>query len=160
MIKISKSPSADSRSAKTPPTVDQLNTSTKMHIEDVSKGLNFISQEIEKRGSLHDYTKIENMQQFCDALNSGHIKDTDWYKKHITEERHHLKSHVPEDVTLIDVIEHVVDCTMAGLARSGEVYDIDISPDVLVLAVQNTSKLLKDNTQVVDNEKDILDEEL
>ena len=75
MIKISKSPSADSRSAKTPPTVEQLNISTKMHIEDVSKGLNFISQEIEKRGSLHDHTKIKNMQQFCDALNSGHIKD-------------------------------------------------------------------------------------
>lgn len=160
MIKIFKSPSADSRSAKTPPTVDVLTNSTKMHIEDVSKGLNFISQEIEKRGSLHDHTKIENMQQFCDALNSGHIKDTDWYKKHITEERHHLKSNVPEDVNLIDIIEHVVDCTMAGLTRSGDVYDLDISPDVLVLAVQNTSKLLKDNTQIVDNEKDILDEDL
>ena len=49
---------------------------------------------------------------------------------------------------------------MAGLARSGEVYDIDISPDVLILATQNTVELLKKNIVVVDPDKDILDEEV
>lgn len=59
-------------------------------------------------------------------------------------------------MNLIDVIEHVIDCTMAGLTRSGEVYDTDISPEVLQLAVQNTVELLKLNTTVVDS-KNILD---
>lgn len=157
-IIIEKSPSADSRSAKCPVTVDTLKVSTKSHIKDVTKGLDFLAQEIKDRGSLHDHTKMEHMEDFCNALNSGKIKESKWYKKHITKERHHLKSNVPKDVNLIDVIEHVVDCTMAGLTRSGEVYDLDIDPNVLVLAVQNTSKLLKDNTKVVEPKKDILEE--
>ncbi|MDE7347681.1 MAG: hypothetical protein K2N48_13195 [Muribaculaceae bacterium] len=52
-------------------------------------------------------------------------------------------------MNLIDVLEHVVDCTMAGMARSGEIYDIDIDPNVLTVAVQNTSKLIQDNTRVI-----------
>lgn len=37
----------------------------------------------------------------------------------------------------------VVDCVMAGMGRTGEVYALDISPDVLMTAFQNTVELLK-----------------
>lgn len=160
MIQIFKSPNADSRSAKTTPTVDQLRKSTYSHMDDVSKGMQFIANTLHIRGMEHDHTKIEMMEEFHSALTSGKIKESDWYQKHITEERHHLKSNVPEDVNLIDVIEHIVDCVMAGLARSGEIYDVDISPDVLRLAAQNTVDLIKNNTEVVEPEKDILDENI
>lgn len=157
MITIKKSPSADSRSAKTPPDVQTLTESTLMHINDIRSAMSFIRKELQHRANIHDHTKMENMEEFCIALNSGHIKDTDWYQKHITEERHHLKSHVPEDVNLLDVLEHIVDCTMAGLARSGDVYDIDLSPDVLTLACENTVKWLKDNTRVIEDGEDDTD---
>lgn len=160
MIEITKSPNADSRTSKDELTVDELRKSTESHIKDVSKGLGFITELIQSRCPFHDHTKIDMMDEFYAALTSGKIKETNWYQKHITEERHHLKSYVHNDITLVDVIEHVVDCTMAGLARSGDVYDIDLSPDVLVLAVNNTVELLKKNTRVVTEEVDVLDQEI
>lgn len=150
MIRITKAVNADSRSADQPITVGTLRKDTVSHIKDVEAGLKFIAYELEKRGRDHDHTKMENMEDFCNALSSGKVKESEWYKLHITEERHHLKSNVPDDVNLIDVIEHVVDCTMAGLTRSGQVYDLDIPPETLTLAVNNTVELLKKNTTVVD----------
>ena len=44
----------------------------------------------------------------------------------------------------------VIDCTCAGLARSGEVYDITIPEDVLKQAINNTKQLIIDNTEVVE----------
>ena len=41
-----------------------------------------------------------------------------------------------------DVIEMIIDCVCAGLARTGEVYEIKIDSAVLEKAVQNTVDLL------------------
>lgn len=165
MITIYKSPNADSRSANSPITPVSLRSDTVSHMKDVDKGIKFICNELEKRAKSHDHTKIEHIDDFCDALNSGKIKESDWYQLHIMEERHHLKSHVPDDVNLIDVIEHLVDCTMAGLARSGEIYDVDLLAETLQLAAQNTVELIKANTQVIDpsvesnHEEELLNDE-
>lgn len=153
---VKKSPNADSRTMSPEADKEELARSTESHIKDVGSGLKFIADELVTRGSVHDHTKIENMDEFYAALRSGHIKDTNWYQKHITEERHHLKSHVPEDVNIIDVLEHLVDCTMAGLTRSGTIYDVDLPAEVLQLAVQNTVELLKKNITVVELEDNIL----
>lgn len=153
---VKKSPNADSRTMNPEADKEELSRSTESHISDVDNGLKFIADELVARGTSHDHTKTRNMDEFYAALKSGHIKDTSWYQKHITEERHHLKSHVPEDVNIIDVIEHLVDCTMAGLTRSGTIYDVDLPAEVLQLAVQNTVELLKKNTTVVEPEDNIL----
>ena len=137
-IFIKKSPSADSRTAQGPVSVEELRESTYMHKCDVQDALRVIANRLMDRGNDHDHTKFEHMDEFHAALNSGKVKESRWYQMHITEERHHLKSHVPDDVNLIDVIEHLTDCTMAGLARSGEVYDIEFPPELLALAVKNT----------------------
>ena len=50
----------------------------------------------------------------------------------------------------MDVIEHVVDCVMAGMARSGSVYDLDLPDELLQRALKNTVELLKANVQVVE----------
>jgi len=47
---------------------------------------------------------------------------------------------------------------MAGLGRSGEVFDIDIPREVLVQAHENTVSLLKKNVKVKEDKKNILDE--
>lgn len=159
MIKVTKSPNADSRTANPEASKMELIRSTESHISDVNAGLKLISDMISERGKKHDNTKLSAMDEFNAALKSGKIKETEWYKKHITEERHHLKSYVPKDVNLIDVIEHLVDCTMAGLTRSGTIYDVDLSPETLQLAAQNTVELIKSNVKVVESE-DLLDEEI
>ena len=60
----------------------------------------------------------------------------------------------PLDVNLIDVIERVCDICMAGLARSGEVYDDKLAPEILERAYQNTIKLLLNHTVVVGPSQD------
>lgn len=76
--------------------------------------------------------------------------DGEWAHLHYYEkERHHLKQHCPDDVNLFDVIEMLCDCVAAGMARSGDVYDVDIPAEVLTKAVANTVELLKDEIEVV-----------
>jgi hypothetical protein len=43
----------------------------------------------------------------------------------------------------------IVDCVMAGMARSGDVYPLDIDLKVLQKAFENTTKLLKENVTVI-----------
>ena len=150
MIIVNKAVNADSRSANSEFNKKSLLNDTKSHITDVTKGMNFMGSLISNRGSIHDHTKIEYIYDFYNALNSGKIKESEWYQKHITEERHHLKSNAPEDVNLIDVIEHLVDCTIAGMTRSGTIYDVDLSPELLEKAVANTVELLKNNIKVIE----------
>ena len=152
MIYITKSKKVDSST-----TNEELMNDTKRHINDVSNALKFIESKLIERGNLHDHTKIEHIDDFNKAIKSGHIKDSEWYKLHITEERHHLKSHVPDDVNLIDIIEMICDISMAGLARSGSIYDFDIDPSIFPLAIQNTIELLKANTIVSDSVDELND---
>ena len=77
--------------------------------------------------------------------------DGEWSKLHYNVlERHHLKRHCPDDVNMLDVIEMICDCVAAGMARSGEVYDVDIPAEVLTKAVKITVELLKSHIQVID----------
>ena len=69
---------------------------------------------------------------------------------HITKERHHILSHCPDDVNLIDVLEMISDCCCAGLARQGFVREVTIPPDILMNAFKNTVELIKHNIKVED----------
>ena len=66
-------------------------------------------------------------------------------------ERHHLNEHCPDDVNLIDVIEMIADCACAGMARSGNVYPINISSETLQKAVENTAQMCIDAVIIEDN---------
>ena len=158
MIEITKEPNADSRTAKQDFNKDNLKKATEAHIKHVNCGLKLIVDMLIEAGKKHDNTKLSNFSDFFEALNSGKVKESNWYQNHITKERHHLIANVPNDVTLVDVIEHLVDCVMAGMSRSGEIYDVELSSEVLQLAHKNTVELLKKNIKVIDSEKnDILD---
>jgi hypothetical protein len=52
------------------------------------------------------------------------------------------------DVNLIDVLDMIADCVMAGMARSGSVYPLNIDTAVLMRAFQNTVELLKSHVTV------------
>ena len=74
---------------------------------------------------------------------------TTWWTQHRQLNRHHLTmaDGVREDVNLIDVLDFIVDCVMAGMARSGSVTPLQLSPELLEKAFQNTVTALQ--SQVV-----------
>lgn len=108
-----------------------------------------LSKIIEERGENHDYTKKSQEKMFYDnflsTINNGtDFVNDEWYQLHIKAERHHLLSNCPGDVNLIDVLEMISDCVCAGMARSGEVRDLEIDDNILKKAVNNTVQMIKD----------------
>ncbi len=149
MIKIQKSPTADTRTCDySKVTREQLFKSSVQHIQDVSKGAEFFATMMIDSARNHDNDKLSDLDGFHRDFLTG-FKKTAWWDNHRKVNRHHLLAQdgVPKDVNLIDVIDMVVDCVMAGMARSGSVYPLDISSDVLMTAFQNTVELLK--TEIV-----------
>jgi hypothetical protein len=145
-INIKKSETADTRTCDFKNiTRDTLLQSSKSHISDVKKGIDWIIDKLQKAADNHDHTKIEHIDMFHKDFIGG-FKTQEWYNLHKKEERHHIA--VPEgrrdDVDLIDVIEYMVDGIMAGLARIGKYRKEDIPKDLLNKAFDNTvEKLLK-----------------
>jgi len=151
-IVIRPSPSADTRSADHAVTEDELRRSTEMHIDDVRRGMEWLADALRDRGERHDWTKLRYFtsfyRQFSDAQKTG-CWGNGWYDRiHCAKERHHVEDACPEDVNLIDILEHIVDGVMAGKARSG-VYRQDVlGAGILERAYANTQKIVSDAVSV------------
>jgi hypothetical protein len=152
LIKIPRSPTADSRSCD-PSKVSkkQLLESSKQHITDVMCGLDFFRAKLMEAAQNHDPDKITDIDGFYADFKTG-FKTQEWYERHKRLNRHHLcdEGGCPEDVNLVDVLDMIVDCVMAGKARSGSVYPFKLPPDLLGKAFNNTVELLKANVEVVE----------
>jgi len=150
MITVKKSPTADTRTCDvTKVSQEMLRQSSMLHILDVIKALELFQSMMAQAARVHDYDKVENIAEFyADFVTK--FEQTTWWDNHRKIHRHHLNyaDGVPEDVNLIDVIEYISDCVMAGMARSGSVYDITLPNEVLVRAFNNTVELLKKNVEV------------
>jgi hypothetical protein len=149
LIEIHPSPTADTRTCDfTRVTKETLMESSHQHIRDVRNGMLFFVETLIESGNKHDHDKISGIDHFHSDFTGG-FKETGWWDNHRKVNRHHLlqPDGVPEDVNLIDVLDLITDCVMAGMARSGSVYPITIPPEVLQCAFDNTVDLLK--SQVV-----------
>lgn len=154
MIKIQQSKTADTRTCEDVAAVtkQQLLDSSVQHIGDVRRALAFFQSEIAEAATRHDEDKLTDIDGFHADFVTG-FEQTDWWDRHRRLNRHHLLKDdgVPEDVNLIDVLDLIADCVMAGMGRSGSVYDLDIDPDVLMRAFQGTVELLKQQVVVLPN---------
>lgn len=153
MTIIQKNPNGDTRTAPKNVTYEQFQKANDWHREDVASVMYELSRMIDNVGKFHDCTKKcqERMfwRDFKDTLENGaDFVSGEWYQLHATAERHHLLSHCPDDVNLLDVLEMIVDCVCAGKARSGEVRDLEISTDILEKALKNTVQLVDSMTEV------------
>lgn len=149
-IKIHPSPVADTRTCDyTTVTKDQLLAASKQHIADVDAGLAFFMEQLRLAAWRHDTDKLTDIDGFHRDFVTGFTQTT-WWDAHRRLNRHHLTQPdgVPEDVNLIDVLDYITDCVMAGMARSGGVYPLQIDPAVLQRAFENTVALLKANVEV------------
>jgi hypothetical protein len=156
VIDITANNLGDTRTANRKPSFDEFQAANRYHMADVKNVMFEIAKLIKKAGIEHDYTKgiyeAEFYADFCKVLDGSTEKFTDmeWHQKHIKEERHHINRRCPEDVNLIDIIEHVVDCCCAGKTRSGYISPVVIDPEILKRAVENTVKLIDNNTRIVE----------
>ena len=145
MISIRKSPTADTRTCDfANVSRETLLASSVQHIADVGAALAFFSALVTKQAVRHDTDKLTDIDGFHADFLTG-FKQTGWWDRHRKLNRHHLiqADGIPEDVNLIDVLDFIADCVMAGMARSGSVYALNLPPDVLERAFQNTVALLK-----------------
>lgn len=149
MITIQQSPTADTRTCDfANVSKETLLASSKQHISDVRRALDFFMARVCEAGQQHDPDKLTDIDGFHADFITG-FKQTGWWDRHRQLNRHHLtmEDGIPADVNLIDVLDFIADCVMAGMARSGSVYPLNLPPELLERAFQNTVELLK--SQVV-----------
>ena len=153
MITIQKSKTADTRTCDVSKvSKEQLFDSSVQHINEVKKAMVFLKNMLDEAAEKHDHDKLTAIDQFHEDFKTE-FNQTIWWDNHRKVNRHHLLQDdgVPTDVNLVDVMEMVVDCVMAGMGRSGEVYPLDIKPNVLMKAFENTVELLKKHVVVEEN---------
>lgn len=139
--------------------INILKSDTLQHINDVSKIMSCIGCSIIDRGYCHDWSKLEYFSDFAkdtlERLDTPDFKDRAWYKIHTGLERHHINASIPENVNFIDLFEMIVDCIVAGKARTGSVdKEFLIIPDeVILMAYWNTVNLLIENIILDDDDE-------
>lgn len=156
MILIHRSETADTRTCDfTKVSKEALLRSSVSHIRDVRDGLAYFRQLIQEAAEKHDADKITDIDGFYTDFQTG-FEQTGWWDRHRKLNRHHLNEPdgVPADVNLIDVLDYIADCVMAGMARSGKVRPVQIDSDVLWRAFRNTAKLLERQVEVYEQEVD------
>ena len=154
MIEIQKSPTADTRTCDwSKVTKEQLQDSSQKHIHDVRRGMVFFADMLADAARNHDADKIADLVGFHADFATG-FKNTTWWDNHRKITRHHVNAAdgIPDDVNLIDVLEHVVDCVMAGMARSGNVTELKLPDELLQRAFANTVAVLKSQVAVAPDE--------
>lgn len=141
----------DSRTAEKCPTFGDFENANKSHRSEVREMMKQFGMLVIERGKSHDWTKVKEPQKsqfyadLCNAVNNkADFTKGEWYPMHCETERHHLNTKCPEDVNLIDIVEMVADCVCAGMARSGEVYPIELDSAIFQKALDNTMKYMID----------------
>lgn len=143
-IVIRQSPTADTRTCNfMTVTKQELLESSIQHIDDVRQALAFFRDQLYAAGVRHDTDKLTDIDGFHADFVTG-FAQTEWWDRHRTLNRHHLEQEdgIPADVNLIDVLDYIADCVMAGKARSGKVRELVIPNDLLVRAFVNTVAML------------------
>ena len=150
MIEIKKSQTADTRTCDfANVSKETLLASSRQHISDVREAIGFFIDKLVDASLSHDTDKITDIDGFHADFVTG-FKKTGWWDRHRALNRHHLTQDdgIPEDVNLIDILDFISDCVMAGMARSGSVYPLELPPELLQRAFRNTVSLLKSEVVV------------
>ena len=158
IVKMERNCLGDTRTATHMPTREEFREANWSHKDDVLNLAVAFATELRSRVGNHDWTKVQAPydEMFYDLMKStiedgADFMDGEWARLHYDVlERHHLSRHCPNDVTIFDVLEMLFDCVSAGMTRSGSVYPIDISDEILQKAVSNTVDYLLKHIEVVD----------
>jgi hypothetical protein len=145
VIRIKPNPTADTRSCDFKNvSKEQLLDSSRQHIQDVGLALRFFAHKLFRSGDAHDLDKLSDSDGFHADFVTG-FEEHGWWDRHRKLNRHHLtmEDGIPDDVNLIDVLDFIADCIMAGMARTGTVYPLELPNGLLKRAFDNTVSMLK-----------------
>ena len=157
-VALHPSKTADTRSADKLVSKKELLESSEQHIADVNRVIQMFTSALSLQGQYHDWTKLQYIDLFYSDFNKAQKEKVDftklqWFKIHITKERHHLMNNIPEDVNLFDVLERIADITTAGIGRSGS-FDIEkeltFDSELLKKAYINTIKWTLNKIKLVE----------
>lgn len=151
MIEVKFCPFGDTRTCdyKSVPK-EALRDASVEHIADVGRALAFFQAKLTEAAVNHDTDKLTDIDSFHADFLTG-FESVAWWGRHRKLNRHHLlhEDGIPADVNLIDVLDYLSDCVMAGKARSGgKYYSPEIAADVLMRAFKNTVALLESQVTV------------
>lgn len=149
-IKLIKDPHGDSRHAPKDTTFEEFHLANVRHISDVRHVLYFLADCLGEQAAKHDWTKLTYEKEFWEDFWKEDFIHQWWYQMHVQDERHHPLSYCHDDINLLDILEMIADCVVAGKARAGEVRPMEISDEILKKAFQNTVKLIDNSTEVVE----------
>lgn len=111
MIKIKKSPTADTRTCDFANTTKEtLLASSYQHIQDVGVAMSHFAIMLCNQAEAHDHDKISDIDGFHRDFLTG-FEEHSWWDNHRKVNRHHLleADGVPADVNLIDVLDMISD---------------------------------------------------
>ena len=154
-VKIKKTVKCDTRTLPKGSVVSEKDSEedTLKHRQAVIDVGNYFCERIKEQFKNHDWSKLgTNLKDFTDGLNKGFDSPefNAWYDMHVSAERHHLKKSVPDDVNIIDLLEMLIDCACAGMARTGSCYPMELDNELLQKVVAHTFELIKSVIEVED----------
>lgn len=158
-VLVYRNSNGDTRTAEKVASFEDFAIANDMHKQDVRNIMNEIAFDIMQNGRKHDFTKKENELDFYNDYKSTIEKGTNfvegqWYKLHCEKEKHHEEGYElhKDELTLLDVIEIMVDKISSAAARSGEVkcYDINLSQEEIMKCFDNTIEYIKDKVKIAD----------
>lgn len=159
-IKILKTTKCDTRAIDDNFSKQDVLSDSIKHILAVMAVARAVSYTFTSNCTKHDWSKVNEpyLTQFYEALKTkktgNDFKELEWYQNHIRLERHHPKDRCADDINLLDILEMCIDCVTAGLARTGSVYPIEISDEILQKALANTVTMLQRSIVVTDRPED------
>lgn len=158
-VLVYKNSDGDTRTAEKVATFTNFSIANDMHKQDVRNIMNEIAFDIMQNGRKHDFTKKDYELDFYNDYKSTIEKGTnfvegEWYKLHCEKEKHHEEGYElhKDELTLLDIIEMMVDKISSAAARSGEIkcYDIKLSQEEIMKCFDNTIEYIKDKIKIAD----------
>lgn len=148
-ITIEPTKGADTRSATEVVSKETLLRESHLHRSHVRRVMAAVAAEVIERAERHDFTKVDpaGIDAFHDAFGRTmrkeiEFKDHSWWERHLADERHHINDRMHADADLLDLVEMIVDCTCAGMARTGKVFPIEVPAETLQALLRNTAAKL------------------
>lgn len=148
VVEIRKSPNGDSRTAIGKVSFEDFAKATDMHRDDVKRVMYELARRLREIADSHDYTKKifdqKYYEDYIDSIkNDTDFHDSEWFKNHIIQERHHIKYHTPDDINLLDILEAICDHCCDDMSEKGKVKKMEIDEKVLMKSFDSTVNLVK-----------------
>lgn len=150
---IKYNPNSDSSYAEKEPNLEEMVDACVTHNKNISSVLYTLANSIKKRGDKHDWSIMTSLDEYTEAYiaslrGANEFENSEYFLQHALLENHHLDKIHNENTNLFDVIEYIVDRSVISKERNDPSKTIELDPQILIEAFNNTIKQINDNLYV------------